>query len=125
VSYHVLDPDEVAPLPGRSATTRSLSDAADFDVLGARIYEAAPGEQIPKKYHYHEKQEEVLFVLDGEMHVDTPDGEVVVPAGKAWLVEPGNPHRAHNPDDAEGTVRVFAAGAPASDGGIQYDPGEE
>lgn len=122
MSYHVLDPDDIDPLPGRSATTRSLSDAAGFELLGARVYEAAPGEQIPKKYHYHDDQEEMLFVLEGDLHVETPEGEKVIPAGKAWLVEPGNPHRAHNPADAEGTVRVLSAGAPSSDGGIQYDP---
>lgn len=124
VTYHHLSPEDVEPIPGRSATTRSASDHAGFDLLGLRFYEAAPGEQLPKKYHYHEKQEEGLYVIEGTLHVDTPEGEYIVEPGEAFVVEPGNPHRAHNPEDATETVRVFAAGAPSDDGGIAYDPDE-
>lgn len=121
MGYHVIDPSDIEPLPDRSSTTRSISDEVGFSLLGLREYEAAPGEQIPLKYHYHEQQEEALYVLEGDLHVETPDREYVVRPGEFFVVEPGNPHRAHNPASATKTVRILGVGAPSDDSGQQYE----
>ena len=122
MAYHVVDPDAIEPLPDRSATARSITDHVGFEVLGLRRYTAAPGEQLPKVYHYHDEQEEAFYVISGDLHVETPEREYVVPAGQVFTAEPGDPHRAYNPDDAEGTVEVFAVGAPTQHDANEYEP---
>jgi len=122
MGYHVVDPGDIDPMAGRSATARSVSDAAGLENLGLRVYDAAPGEQIPLAYHYHDVQEEGFYVVEGTLHVETPDGDFVVETGQFFLVEPGFPHRAYNPDDADAPVRVIALGAPASSDAHEFDP---
>ena len=122
MSYHVVDPEEVDHLEGRSATARSISAAADLENLGIKVYDAAPGEQVPLAYHYHDVQEEAFHVTEGTLHVETPDGEFVVDSGQFFLVDPGFPHRAFNPADADGPVRVVAVGAPATDDVHEFEP---
>jgi len=122
MTYHVIDPSEVEPMEGRSATARSITDAAGLENMGARVYEGAPGDQIPLVYHYHDTQEELFYVSEGELHVETPEREYVVGPGELFAVESGNPHRAFNPADADSSVLVVAIGAPAADDGHEYDP---
>jgi hypothetical protein len=38
------------------------------------------------------------------------------------VVEPGSPQRAHNPDDADESVRILAIGAPSADDAQPYEP---
>jgi mannose-6-phosphate isomerase-like protein (cupin superfamily) len=122
MSYHVIAPGDLDTLPDRSATTRSISDSVGFSLLGIREYNVEPGEQIPLKYHYHEQQEEALYVLEGTLHVETPDREFRVNPGEFFVVEPGNPHRAHNPKNVSKPVRVIGMGAPSDDSGQPYQP---
>jgi mannose-6-phosphate isomerase-like protein (cupin superfamily) len=115
MGYHVVDPNELEQLDDRDASVRSVSDHVGLETLGLRVYCADPGEQIPLTYHYHDEQEEAFYVLAGELHVETAEGEIAVPAGQLFVVEPGHPHRAFNPDDAPGAVEVLAMGAPSVD----------
>ena len=132
MSYHVVPLDEIDARPIRPdvetgpdplADARSISRVAGLERLGLRTYTAAPGEQIPVMYHYHERQEEAFYVLDGELHVETPEGEYTARRGEIFVAETGHPHRAFNPADADGSVRVPAIGAPTDDPGHRYDPG--
>ncbi|MFB6131030.1 MAG: cupin domain-containing protein [Salinigranum sp.] len=129
MAYEVVDPYGEDPLPDRPCETHAITGQRGaegrFRTLGVRVYDVEPGEQMPLKYHYHEKQEEAFYVLDGELHVETPEGEFVAAEGELFLAEPGNPHRAFNPDDAAGPIRVLAMGAPSSDPGKAYDPDAE
>lgn len=122
MAYHVVDPEDVEPLPDRDATARSISDHVGLATLGLRRYAAAPGEQLPLTYHVHEEQEEAFFVTEGELHVETPEREYVIPAGRVFIAEPKSPHRAFNPEDAEGEVLVLAMGAPSVDDVSPYEP---
>jgi mannose-6-phosphate isomerase-like protein (cupin superfamily) len=129
MGYHHVDTAELDQWDDRPVDVRSISAATGLDYqdakLGMRIYEAAPGEQFPLSYHYHDEQVEVFYVLDGELHVETPEGEFVVGADEALVVEPGSPQRAYNPEDAGGSVRALAIGAPSVDDAHTYEPGEE
>lgn len=128
MAYHIIDPAEIEPMDNRSADARSISEVADMErrnaKLGLRIYDAAPGEQIPMTYHYHDEQVEAFYVVEGELHVETPEKEFVVPANQTFVVEPGNPHRSFNPADANANVRVLAIGAPSVEDHHIYDPDE-
>ena len=126
MGYHHIDPDDLEQWDDRPADVRSISAAAGLDYqdskLGMRVYGADPGQQLPLGYHYHDEQVEAFYVLEGTLHVETPEGEFEVGADEAFVVEPGSPQRAFNPDDATGRVRVIAVGAPPVDDGPMYAP---
>jgi len=126
MGYTIVDPDDIDQFDDRPVDVRSISVAAGLEYqdspLGIRIYEAEPGEQLPLAYHYHDEQVEVFYVIEGQLHVETPEGEFVVEADTLFVVEPGSPHRAHNPEGADASVRVLAIGAPTVDDAHQYDP---
>jgi len=128
MGYHLLDPDDLDQWDDRPTDVRSLSVAAGYEYqnskLGLRVYELAPGEQSGLAYHVHDEQVEAFYVLDGTLHVETPDDEYVVDADQALFVDPGSPQRAYNPDDADDAVRVLAIGAPSVDDAQPYEPEE-
>lgn len=123
--YHVLDPAELPATPEYPCDRRSVSDAAGLAVLAVASYELAPGEQLPRTYHYHEQREELFYVESGTLAVETPGGEYEVSDGEYFVVEPGNAHRAYNPESADDAVSVLGIGAPASDMAHPYEAGEE
>ena len=118
MGYHVIDPAGLEPEPNRPSEMRYVSEATGMERLGLRVYRVEPGEQIPLSgLHYHDQQEEVFYVLSGTLRVETPDRVYTVESGEFFVAEPGSPHRAHNPDDADAEVRVVGMGAPpVSDG---------
>lgn len=128
MGYHHVDAAALDQWDDRPADVRSISAAAGLDYqdskLGMRVYEAAPGEQLPLSYHYHDVQVEAFYVLSGDLHVETPEGEFVVGPDEAFVVEPGNPHRAYNPAEADGSVRTLAVGAPTAADGNEFEPGD-
>jgi quercetin dioxygenase-like cupin family protein len=122
MGHHHFDPADLPETPDYPCDRRSVSDAADLDALHLAVYELAPGEQLPRTYHYHERREEAFYVVAGRLHVETPDREYVVDAGEVFVATPDSPHRAYNPDDAERRVRVLGTGAPKTDVAHPYDP---
>ncbi|WP_435348357.1 cupin domain-containing protein [Haloarchaeobius sp. HRN-SO-5] len=125
MEYHHIEVDAVPVTPDRPSDQRSLGDAADLSNVAINRYEVAPGEQVPFVYHYHDEQEEVFYVLDGALHVETPTEEYVVESDHAFVAEPGSPHRAYNPADADGPVSLLAVGAPAVEDAHEYHPDDE
>ena len=122
MGYHLIDPDELPETPDRPSTMKYISEAAGLDCMGLRVYDVAPGEDIPLSgLHYHDEQEEVFFVLDGELAVETPGRTYVVPSGRFFIAEPGSPHRAYNEADATDNVRVVGIGAPPVSDGHRYE----
>lgn len=126
MGYHLIDPDELEQWDDRDADVRSLSTAAGLDYhdskLGLRLYQLEPGQQAPLHYHAHDEQVEVFFVLEGTLHVETPDQEYIVNQEQALVVEPGHPQRAFNPEHAAADVRILAIGAPSVDDARRFTP---
>jgi mannose-6-phosphate isomerase-like protein (cupin superfamily) len=129
MGYHLIDPDDLDQWDDRPADVRSLSTAAGYDYqdskLGLRVYQLEPGEQSGLAYHYHDEQVEAFYVLEGTLHVETPDEEYVVESDQALFVDPGSPQRAYNPEDADAATRVLAIGAPSVDDANAYDPADD
>ena len=122
MGYHVVDPADVEPMPDRPSETRDVADAVGLSNVGLRVYEVAPGEDVPiSGLHYHDEQEEAFYVVAGELSVETPDRDHVVPEGQFFVAEPGSAHRAHNAADADDDVRVVAVGAPSVDDAHRYE----
>lgn len=114
MGYHVVDPDDIEPEPNRPSEMRYISEAAGMENIGLRVYDVAPGEDIPSSgLHYHDEQEEVFYVVDGELSVETPDGAYHIGDGQFFIVEPESPHRAYNDPDADTNAKVVGIGAPS------------
>jgi mannose-6-phosphate isomerase-like protein (cupin superfamily) len=122
MGYHQIDPEDLPAAEDYPCDRRGISDAAELHALHAATYEMAPGEDLSRAYHYHETREELFYVLDGTLHVETPDEEYVVSADEAFVAEPESPHRAHNPADADESVTVLGVGAPPTDIARPHDP---
>jgi mannose-6-phosphate isomerase-like protein (cupin superfamily) len=113
MGYHVIDPDDLDPVPDRPSETRYVSEAAGMDEMGLRLYRVLPGEEIPASgLHYHDRQEEAFYVVDGRLRVETPETEYAVDRGEFFVAEPGSPHRAFNPAANEDSAVVLGMGAP-------------
>jgi mannose-6-phosphate isomerase-like protein (cupin superfamily) len=123
MGYRVVDCDEVETVEDRPCEMRRLSAAAGLEHAAINRFRAAPGEQVPLAYHYHEEQEEAFYVLSGTLFVETPAETFEVSAGDLFAVDPNSPQRAYNPADATGPVELLAVGAPAVSGdAVAYDP---
>ena len=125
MDYRTVDADEVDPTPDRPSVQRALDQAADLTTFALNRYEAAPGEQLPLAYHYHDDQEEAFYVLAGTMHVETPAGTFEVGADEVFVTGPESPHRAYAPEGADGEAVVLAIGAPSVDDVHAYDPEDD
>ncbi|WP_227356217.1 cupin domain-containing protein [Haladaptatus salinisoli] len=129
MGYHLIDPNDLDQWDDRPTDVRSLSVAAGYDYqnskLGLRVYELAPGEQSGLSYHYHDEQVEAFYVLDGTLHVETPDETYVVESDHVLFVDPGSPQRAFNPETAETATRILAIGAPSVDDAHPYEPTDD
>ena len=123
MGYHHVAVEDLEPTPDRPSTQRSVSAAAGLENLSAHVYEVDPGEQIPLAYHYHDDQEELFYVVEGTLSVETPEVTYSVGADEAFAVEPESPQRAFVPEDADGPARAFVVGAPAVDDAHAYDGG--
>ncbi|WP_340100746.1 cupin domain-containing protein [Salinibaculum salinum] len=122
MGYHVVDPETLSPSEDHPCDRRSLTEAVDLSALASAVYDIAPGEQLPRSYHYHDQREELFYIIDGNLTVETPDGDYTVPAGQVFVAEPKSPHRPFNPADADRSVRVLGVGAPRYDIGRPFDP---
>ena len=122
MGYHHLDPADLPPTEEYPCDRRGISDAAALVSLHAATYTMTPGEQLPRTYHYHEQREELFYVVDGTVTVETPEREYVVEAGEVLVAEPDSPHRAFVPDDAERSATVLGVGAPKTDVALPYEP---
>ncbi len=121
MSYHHVDPDDLDAAPDHPCDRRDVSAAADLNLLHLARYAMEPGEQLPRTYHYHEGREEAFYVLAGTLHVETPEEEFEVGEDEVFVAEPGSPHRAFNPADADGEVVVLGTGSPRTDPALAYD----
>jgi len=93
-----------------------------MDHVGLQVYRVEPGEEIPLSgLHYHDEQEEVFYVLDGQLSVETPEKVYTVDPDQFFVAEPDSPHRAHVADDAEDGCRVLGMGAPPQSDGHSYE----
>lgn len=86
--------------------------------LGATVYELGPGNFVP--YHFHHASEEMLVLLDGEMTMQTEEGERLVGRGEV-VIFPVGPAGAHGfRNDGDGRVRYLMAASRQSPEVAEY-----
>lgn len=85
---------------------KQLGEAAGGEDLGCSLYEMDPGKR-GWPYHYHEGNEEAVYVLAGEGTVRTPEGDREISAGDYAALPAGedSAHEIHN--DGEETLRFL------------------
>jgi uncharacterized cupin superfamily protein len=66
--------------PGHRFAYRSFGDALGTKATGMTVYELEPGE-ASWPYHFEVAEEELLFVIAGELTLRTPDRERTLRAG--------------------------------------------
>ena len=121
MGYDVVPVDELDPTPDRPSVQRAISDAAGLENVAVNLYEPDPGEPIPLAYHYHDEQEELFYVLEGRLVVETPEGDLDATRDEVIVVGPESPQYAKNPEDADETAKVLAIGAPSVDDVHPYE----
>lgn len=110
MSYRLVDVDDLQSAPNPTTAKQEIDEALGVDAFGFNRYVVAPGERVPWGYHSHPRHEEVFYVLEGVLTVDTPEGSLRVEAGEALYVPPDHLNRAHNAGDD--VVELLAVGAP-------------
>ena len=126
MGYELIDINDLSPLPNRSSTGLEISDhyvpsgetaeatsTRGPQNVGLRVYFVDPGESLGGNMHYHDEQEEIFYVVEGVLHVETPEEVYQVESEQALVVEPKSPQRAFNPQGADEPVTVVAIGAPS------------
>jgi uncharacterized cupin superfamily protein len=79
------------------------------ELLGASVYELAPGERT-WPYHYHHGNEEWLVVLEGRATLRTPDGEHPMRGGQIVCLPEGQAgaHQVINRSDEPVRVLILS-----------------
>jgi mannose-6-phosphate isomerase-like protein (cupin superfamily) len=116
--------EEVDSWMGPASVKRSLTGALGTEDVAINYYELEPDESFAFGYHRHEDQEEVFYVLAGEVTFETgeplsgsgspSEEEVTVSAGEAIRFGPGEWQQGWN--RGESRVKALALGAPKEGG---------
>lgn len=82
-----LEPYDEGP-EGHRFAFRSFGGALGTKATGMTVYELEPG-QASWPYHFELAEEELLFVIAGELTLRTPDGERTLRVGDLVVFPPG------------------------------------
>lgn len=123
MDYQKVDPDELPDAPSPTTRKKEIDEAVGATTFGCNLYEAEPGQQISMGYHYHPDHEELMYVIQGDLRFETPDGDYEVSAGEAFFVPMGAEQKGYARGDE--TARFLAIGAPkAEDHAVVREPCE-
>jgi len=109
-----LSVTDVESQPSAAAERRAIGPAIGLEGAALNYYELAPGDSFAFGYHAHETQEELFYVIEGEVVFETEAEEVTVGAGEAVRFAPGEYQRGVNEGDQR--VVALALGAPLESG---------
>ena len=94
--------------------TRTLSSAVGMERIGIHLVRLAPGRDSTE-FHYHDADEEFLFVLEGRGIAEIGDEQLEVgPGDFMGFTAPSKPHAMRNPFD-EDLVYLMGGERNASD----------
>jgi uncharacterized cupin superfamily protein len=115
-----IDPQAVAPRrttnypePFRKVVAgrekRALGDAAGLRNFGVNLTRLEPGAASALR-HWHEKQDEFVYVLEGELVLVTDEGETVLRPGMVAGFRAGTGNGHHLVNRSDKTARVLEVG---------------
>ncbi len=116
--------------PCRQRRRRRLSDAFGLSQFGVNLLELPPGAWSSQR-HWHERQDEFVYVLEGEVTLVTDEGETVLTAGMIAGFCAGEPDGHHLVNRSNSLARVLEMGTRTAeetahypDIGMMYREGE-
>lgn len=107
--YEHVVVDALSDAPNPTRHKKEIDEAVGATEFGFNVITTDPGERIPWGYHHHPDHEELFYVLDGTLLVETPEEEHTVEAGEVFFVPAGAPQKGVAGPDG---CRLVAAGAP-------------
>ncbi|MFC4407733.1 cupin domain-containing protein [Haloarchaeobius iranensis] len=112
-----VDIDDVEPafMDGSELDRRGLSDPLGTEDLAINYYAIEPGESLSGGMHAHFDQEEVFYVVEGEVTFETPDDEFVVGEHEVVRFAPGDFQTSVNDGDEDAVVIALGAPKPSED----------
>jgi len=96
--------------PCRQRIRRALGDAFGLSQFGVNLLDLPPGTWSSQR-HWHEQQDEFVYVLDGEVVLVTDEGETLLRPGMIAGFRAGTGNGHHLVNRSQGTVRVLEVGA--------------
>ena len=115
LDYRKVVVDDLPDAPNPTRHKKEVDEAVGATAFGFNVYVADPGERVPWGYHRHPDHEELFYVLEGELAVETAEGEMRVRAGEALFVGRDAPNGARAVGDLP--TRFVAVGAPTAEDG--------
>jgi uncharacterized cupin superfamily protein len=99
------------PLAGREK--RALGDPLQLTQFGVNLVTLAPGSWSSQR-HWHEQEDEFIYVLDGEVTLVTDEGETVLGPGMAAGFPAGKADGHHLINRGRATARYLEVGTRAA-----------
>ncbi|HYD04316.1 MAG TPA: cupin domain-containing protein [Reyranella sp.] len=96
--------------PCRQRGRRRLGDAFGLTQFGVNLLELAPGTWSSQR-HWHEREDEFVYVLEGEVTLVTERGETVLTAGMVAGFRAGEPDGHHLVNRSNAPARVLEVGS--------------
>ena len=98
---------------------RALGKAARLTNFGVNLTTLTPGTWSAQR-HWHTKQDEFVYILDGEVTLVTDDGEAVLKAGMAVGFKAGVPNGHHLVNKSDRPVTYLEIGDRSPDDEVDY-----
>ena len=96
--------------PCRQRRRRRLGDAFGLSQFGVNLMELPPGAWSSQR-HWHEREDEFVYVLDGEVELVTDAGATTLTPGMAAGFRAGEPNAHHLVNRSDKPARVLEVGA--------------
>jgi uncharacterized cupin superfamily protein len=105
--------------PCRQRRRRRLSDAFGLSQFGVNLLELPPGAWSSQR-HWHERQDEFVYVLEGEVTLVTDKGETVLTQGMIAGFRAGEPDGHHLTNRSSALARVLEMGTRTAEETARY-----
>jgi len=106
-------------IPCRQRRRRRLSDAFRLSQFGANLVELPPGAWSSQR-HWHERQDEFIYVVEGEVTLVTDEGETVLKPGMFAGFRAGVANGHHLTNRSSSLARVLEVGTRTAEETAHY-----
>jgi uncharacterized cupin superfamily protein len=96
-------------IPCRERIRHALADAFGLSQFGVNLLELPPGAWSSQR-HWHEQQDELVYVLEGEVTLVTDEGETVLTPGMTAGFRAGSGNGHHLVNRSSSPARVLEVG---------------
>ena len=105
--------------PCRERLRRALGDAFGLSQFGVNLLELPPGAWSSQR-HWHERQDELVYVLEGEVVLVTDTGETILARDMTAGFRAGSGNGHHLVNRSDRTARVLEVGTRTVDEVAHY-----